>query len=79
MQTLAAFALQQYAPIVDGIISTNSHEVSRIEETLDGMLDFCFFDPMAQLFRRLCRYYFDIDSNATVSYVNAYREMWDSK
>lgn len=79
MQALAAFALQQYASIVDGIISTNSQDVRRIEEALNGLLDFCFFEPMVQLFRRLCRHYFDFDQNATVSYVNAYREMWDSK
>jgi len=47
--------------------------------TLDRLLDFCFFEPMVQLFRRLCRYYYDIDPNATASYVYTYREMWDSE
>jgi hypothetical protein len=31
------------------------------------------------LYKKLCRYYFAIDPEATVSYVNAYREMWDQK
>lgn len=29
--------------------------------------------------KRLCRYYFDIDPEVTVSYVHAYREMWDEQ
>ena len=43
------------------------------------MLDFCFDDEMLMLYKKLCRYYFDIDSAATASYVNIYREMRDSK
>jgi nucleoside-triphosphatase len=31
------------------------------------------------LYKKLCRYYFGIDPKATVNYVNAYREMWDSE
>jgi hypothetical protein len=31
-----------------------------------------------ELFRRLCRHYWDIDPAATAGYVHAYREMWDS-
>jgi len=34
---------------------------------------------MLVLYRKLCRYDFDIDLEATVSYVNAYREMWDEE
>jgi len=31
------------------------------------------------IYKKLCRSYFDIDQEATVFYVNAYREMWDEK
>jgi hypothetical protein len=41
------------------------------------LLDFCFFDPALQLYRRLCRHYFAIDPAATGFYIDAYREMWD--
>jgi len=44
-----------------------------------ALLDFCGHAPTLQLYRRLCRHYFDIDPVATVSYINAYREMWDSE
>jgi len=41
------------------------------------MLDFCFDAKVLDLYKKLCRYYFEIDPGATASYVNAYREMWD--
>jgi hypothetical protein len=41
------------------------------------MFDFCFDDEMLSLYKKLCRYYFDIDPEATVSYVNFYRGMCD--
>jgi hypothetical protein len=31
------------------------------------------------LYKKLCRYYYNIDPQATVEYVNAYRDMWDSE
>ncbi len=43
------------------------------------MLDFCFDDKMLLLYKKLCRYYYDINPEATVSYVYAYREMWDEQ
>jgi len=79
MQKLAELALQQYTPVVDDIIGNNSKDVHYIEQTLDRLLDFCFFEPIVHLYRRLCRYYFDIDPNATVSYIYTYRDMWDSE
>jgi len=36
-------------------------------------------DEMLLLYRRLCRYLLDIDPEATTSYIQAYREMWDEK
>jgi len=43
------------------------------------MLDFCFDDEMLVFYKKLCRYYIDIDPEATASYVQAYREMWDEQ
>ena len=74
---LARVAVRQYSAKVDAILKAQSRDSSRIERCLDGMLDFCFDQRMLALFKKLCRYYFDIDPEATVSYVNAFREMWD--
>ncbi len=42
------------------------------------LLDFCGHEPVLQLYKKLCRHYWDIDPAATADYVNAYREYWDS-
>ncbi len=76
-QMLAHQAVQQYSAEVEVILKVQSRDSQRIERCLDGMLDFCFDAGMLDLYKKLCRYYFDIDPEATASYVYAYREMWD--
>ena len=79
MQGLQAVAVAQYTPVVETIIATRSRDVRQIEQTLDGLLDFCGNEKALLLYRRLCRHYFDIDPAATADYINAYRELWDSE
>ncbi|MBI4763064.1 MAG: hypothetical protein HY787_00460 [Deltaproteobacteria bacterium] len=76
---LARQAEQQYAFEVEAILKAQSRDPQRIEHLLDGMLDFCFDPQMLFLYKKLCRYYFKIDPEATASYVHAYRDMWDEK
>lgn len=71
-------AERQYAPEVENILLTGSRDVRRIHRALDGMLDFCFNPAMLALYKKLCRYYYDIDPVETAAYVYAYRDMWDS-
>ena len=77
MRDLQQQAAQQYLPVVDDILRTRSRDTHHIEHTLDGLLDFCG-QPVLQLYKKLCRHYWDIDPAATAYYVNAYREYWDS-
>ena len=42
------------------------------------MLGFCCDPDMLIVFKRLCRYYFTIEPQATAEYIQAYREMWDT-
>ncbi|HBA72851.1 MAG: hypothetical protein A2X82_01070 [Geobacteraceae bacterium GWC2_55_20] len=79
MQGVQAIAVAQYTPVVETIIATRSRDVRQIEQTLDGLLDFCGHEQALLLYRRLCRHYFDIDPAATADYINAYRELWDSE
>jgi hypothetical protein len=74
---LARQAEKQYALEVEDILRTQCRDPRRIERLLDGLLDFCFDPAMLCLYKKLCRYYFEIDPRATASYVNAYRELWD--
>jgi hypothetical protein len=79
VQYLARRDVRQYSADVEAILKVQSRDIRRIEQSLDGMLDFCFDDAMLVLYKRLCRYYYDIDPQAAASYVYAYREMWDEQ
>jgi hypothetical protein len=63
--------------IVDEIVDGGSVDVHLIETMLDGLLGFAGSDEGLRLYRRLCRYFWDLDPAATASYIEAYREMWD--
>ena len=71
-------ATREYRPVVEDILRTGNRDVQHIEHTLDHILDFCGYEPMLELFKRLCRHYWLIDPAATASYVYAYRDWWDS-
>jgi len=75
---LSQRAAQEYGQIVEQILRSQCRDVSHIERTLDGLLDVCGYAPAVEHYRRLCRYYYNIDPVAATSYVHAYREMWDS-
>jgi len=79
VQKLARKADRQYAAEVEAILKEQSRDSMRIERCLDRMLDFCFDQGVLVLYKKLCRYYYAIDSQATASYVHAYREMWDEQ
>lgn len=78
LQSLTRRAELEYSAEVDTLIQTKCRDSARIERLLDGILDFCFDAGMLLLYKKLCRYYFNIDPVATVSYITFYREMWDS-
>ncbi|MBI2396215.1 MAG: hypothetical protein HYZ17_06060 [Betaproteobacteria bacterium] len=41
VQALQQQAVRQYQPVVDDILRTRSSDSQHIEQTLDGLLDFC--------------------------------------
>ena len=75
LQQRAALA---YKPVVDDILRAGSRDTRHIENTLDHLLDFCGFEPVLDLYKQLCRHYWNIDPEATAYYINSYREYWDS-
>ncbi len=78
LRELEQRAARQYRPVVDEILRVRSRDVRHIKEALGGMLDFFGAADVVEVYRRLCRHYWDIDPVATAWYVNAYRELWDS-
>ncbi len=79
IQALNRRAIRVYTPIVEGILRSRSRDTHLIEQTLDGLLDFCGNEAILVLYKKLCRHYYFIDPAATADYVRFYREMWDSE
>ena len=77
--SLNSRAVSIYSPIVDRIVVQKSTDRRLIESTLDGLLGFAETEDGLALYKRLCRYYWDLDPESTVTYVNAYREMCDEE
>ena len=77
LSSLANNAIVAYTPLVDEIIKYKITDGQQIEHLLDNILGFCFDGRMLLLYRKLCRYYYDINPQATIDYINFYREMYD--
>lgn len=74
---LAKDAYRLYKPKVENLIASKTKNKNEIERLLDGLLDFCFDDGVLTLYRRVCKYYFTISPENTVSYIEYYKEMYD--
>lgn len=77
LQTLHQQAIEALAPSVQDMVRSGNQDVQRIERTLDQLLNHACMPKGLALFKNLCRHYWTLDPQATASYVNAYREMWD--
>jgi hypothetical protein len=71
-------AVEAHAPAVREILRSRSRDTRLIERTLDHLLDHACIPQGLAHFKSLCRHYWEINPQATASYINAYREMWDS-
>ena len=79
LRLLAQQAVGIYENEVSNIIQSKCTDTKEIEQTLEKMLDFCFDPSMLLVFKKLCRYYFEIDRHATATYIMRYRELWDTE
>lgn len=68
-----------WKPKAEQIIINKSRDINEIEHTLDTLCEVAFDDNVLALFKKLCRYYYDIDPVATAEHIQFYREMWDSE
>ena len=62
---------------VEAIIKYRVKNKHRIEALLDLILDFCFDKEVHIIYKKLVKYYFTIDEEAAISYIYAYRELYD--
>lgn len=70
-------AIEALEPTVHDLVRSGSRDLHQIEHTLDQLLNHACTPEGLTLFKTLCRHYWAIDPQATASYVQAYREMWD--
>ena len=76
---LSHIAVLEYSPAVNEIIKKKITDDNHIQRTLDGLLDFCFDEDVLYLYRTLCKYYYDVNPQATIDYIDYYKEMYDQK
>ena len=79
LQALHQQAVEALTPSVHAILRSSSTNAPSIERTLDQLLNHACTSEGLALFKALCRHYWTLDPQATASYINAYREMWDSE
>ena len=77
LKTLSNQAIPLYTQKVEAIINNEIIDHNHIELTFDYMLDFCYDDEMLLLYKKLARYYFTVNPQGTVNYINYYRERYE--
>jgi hypothetical protein len=58
-----------FKPEVEKTANTNSRDTKAIEHTLDALCEVAFDSEVLILFKKLCRYYYNIDPVATVEHI----------
>jgi hypothetical protein len=74
VQALHRQAAKQYRPVVDDILRSDCRDTQHIKRALDGLLDFCGYEPVVELYRDLCRHLWFLDREAARFYIDAYLE-----
>lgn len=75
---LAEEAIPVLTNEINHIIQTQAINKQDIESCLDRLLDFAFHPKAFDSFKWLCRYYINIDPDATHQYVRFYKDMYEN-
>ncbi len=78
LQTLHQQAVETLASTIRDILHSRSRDTRLIEHTFDHLLNHACIPQGLVCFKSLCRYYWQINPQATASYIFAYRDMWGS-
>lgn len=68
-----------YEEQVDRIYRNKVKDEKEIERVIEALLDYSYNDKMLLLFKKICRYYYEINPEVTFEYVNMYRDLWDDE
>lgn len=77
LKELTKLAEVNYGYEVEEIIKFRVEDEERIETSLDLMLDCCFDKEVLLVYKKLVKYYYGINEVASISYINAYRELYE--
>ena len=78
IQAIYSQAETHYVFAVNSIIQSQNKDEKEIENLLSYMLDFADNERILDSYRKLCRYYFDINPQATAEYIQFYKELYDA-
>ncbi|MBV1881265.1 MAG: hypothetical protein KUG82_06505 [Pseudomonadales bacterium] len=79
IQQIATESTNLLTPEVEKLITVGSTDPREIERLLDLLLDVAFMPEGLVQFKKLCRYYWELNPVGTGEYIYACRDMWDSK
>ena len=72
-------AVSLIEPQVNKVIRNKIKDNNQIELLLDRLLDYAGMDDDGLiLFKRLCRYYYELNPKVTAEYIYFYRDLYDS-
>jgi hypothetical protein len=67
-----------YKPITEKLCNGQASETD-VEFVLDRMLDFCGSDEILDMFKKICRCYYERYPEMIAFEINGYRELWDTE
>lgn len=72
-------AFEIYKVAIDRICVNKAQDEKEIEQISDHLVSYCFDGKMLLPYKKLCRYFYEINPRVTFEHINIYREMWDEK
>ncbi len=78
LRDLQLQTLRGLAPVVNDIIQDRCLDAQHIQRTLDAVFDCAGLPEGLLLYKKLCRYYYDIDPETTARYVYDYRDWYEN-
>jgi len=76
IQEISEQSYNYYKPIADNIIAKTASE-NEVEHLLDYMLDVCHDNRMLNLFKTVCRRYYNLYPEMIAFEILTYKEMYD--
>lgn len=64
---------------LNDIITNKITDEDKIEHLFDNILNMCFMKDGSKLYKKLCQYYYAIDKESTLSYIESYNDFFDEE